>query len=364
MGDECQLPPVAWGQPLVDVVRSGEVPIERLERVYRANTEELERFTASLRPSLVRDRMIPAPRLTTSARVLCRLARPGMSVPERAQWCVAEVGRRLEELRGGGATEDEVRVLTWNRSDALEYGKAARRVFSGVDSPEAFEPRDRVLLIKTLTKRLYNGLVGVVVEVGRRVNVRFESMDEAAVAELRQRCPDLAFNAPDGQSWLEVWVRAGDLTPASSTTVHRAQGAGFKHVVYVRAGNSGPSGQGRLNYTACSRAKDTVTLVGNGDFFGGSRARLAGDERDTLLESLLLGTARVRPTWETAEQRQRMTLGCRRELEQTWRRRHGWSRTGWCQTCARAVDSESCVAGEGRIMCLDCHQPGWAAKKW
>jgi hypothetical protein len=359
VGDDGQLPPVAWGQPLVDCVRSGVLTYQRLINVYRANTKELERFTDSARPPVERWGRIPRLIIPDCQAVTSHLT-SNPEEDERAPFCIQMLEARLNELRQQDCTVDQVRVLTWTNESAVEYGKVVRRVFRGVDSDRAFETGDPVILTKNYSEHFFNGRRGVVAtapeNIRARVIVRFQDVTTEQVAILKFRAPELSIDAPNGKTWIEFGIRPSNLSPATSTTVHRAQGSGFDHVIYVRSNWPSPTGNGRLNYTAYSRTKATLTLIGNQAFFIGERPSMPGDERDTLLEGLLTGQASINTTWGSHKALCRMRTRAD-DLERRWRGRQRDD----CDACCRPTDREHCVAGpfgdlDNAIVCLDCHQ--------
>ncbi|MEM1022843.1 MAG: AAA family ATPase [Myxococcota bacterium] len=223
VGDPAQLPSVAAGAPFRDLVEHHPEWVARLE-VGRRQNDPLTRFARAVaegQAEPVRTETLPPPEaegvflapfdpglLESWART--RLGRPGQQV--------------LTVLRGGGngAERTNQRLTSWRRSA----------------DPGALHPEGQPLMVtrNDYGRRLFNGEVGRV-EGGQVV---FERAQE------KRRFP----------------MGSLALTPADAITVHKAQGSEFESVLLLLPDRPHPLVDRALLYTAVTRARRQVVIVG------------------------------------------------------------------------------------------------------
>ena len=124
---------------------------------------------------------------------------------------------------------------------------------------------DRVICVRNrYDVDVFNGDVGVVVGVGRGLEVQF-----------------------DGR--LVVWERddLGLLDLAYAITVHKSQGSEYPAVVLALHGSHGLMLRRRLFYTGLTRAKRFLCVVGSPKAWSRAVREQGGDVRSTLLKSRL-----------------------------------------------------------------------------
>ena len=89
----------------------------------------------------------------------------------------------------------------------------------------------------------------------------------------------------------EIVLNEYEIKPALARTVHSSQGLQFPIVIYV--GKNDNRLDLNINYTAYSRAKDKLYLLGLIDCFNGDNVREKSEERNTFIN--LYYTERISP---------------------------------------------------------------------
>jgi exodeoxyribonuclease V alpha subunit len=182
---------------------------------------------------------------------------------------------RLGDVRGALDALDRHRVLCAHRvgprgvrywSDAIERWIAADDplVVPRLDGRYAGQP----LLVTSndYENGLYNGDAGVVVERDAELVAAFRRGGEPVVLSL---------------------VRLGDVRPLHAMTVHRAQGSQFDEVTVLLPAANSPLATRQTFYTAITRARTRVRLIGSEEAVVASVNRLAA--RATGLRDRLAG---------------------------------------------------------------------------
>jgi exodeoxyribonuclease V alpha subunit len=245
VGDPDQLPSVGAGNVLADLLASERLPVFRLTRVFRqADTslivENAHRILHGETPRVL-GREAPAgdfylfPAETDELAARRTLEVVTERIPRRfdLDW-VADVQVLAPMYRGACGV------------DALNEGLRAALGASGGElrwKERVWRVGDRVIQTRNdYDKEVFNGDMGRIVAVdtvGLSVRVRFPER------ELTYEAASLA-----------------DLAPAFAITVHRSQGGEFPAVVLPLVTQHWPMLQRNLLYTAVTRAKRLVVLVG------------------------------------------------------------------------------------------------------
>lgn len=265
VGDVDQLPSVGPGQVLRDLVASGVVPVARLQQVHR----QQEGSAILEAAAAIRDGRVP-----TDGADTFLLARPD---PEESVRTVLKVV--AERLPARGFRADDIQVLTPTRRGALgterlnaELQRALNPAADGVPElrrgEQVLRLGDRVICTKNrYDLEVFNGDIGRVAAVtpqGVTVDV-----DGRAVAFDRE---DLA-----------------QLDLAYALTVHKSQGSEYGAVVVALHGSAGLLLRRNLFYTAVTRAKRFLCVVGSPDAWGRAVRQVGGDDRQTGLAERLRG---------------------------------------------------------------------------
>ncbi|MCB9685771.1 MAG: ATP-dependent RecD-like DNA helicase [Alphaproteobacteria bacterium] len=260
VGDADQLPSVGPGQVLRDLIASEVLGVARLDTVHRQAGDS--GILEAARD--VRQGRVPAPR--SEVRDVFLLARP--EAEDALRTLLTVVAERLPA--NGFDARADVQVLAPTRRGALGTERLNQELQARLnpDSPglkrgeTEFRLHDRVICTKNrYDVEVFNGDVGRVTRV-----------------ELERLTIDF-----DGRT--VVWER-DDLTMldlAWATTVHKSQGSEYPAVVLALHGSHGLLLRRNLFYTAITRAKRFVCVVGAPDAWGRAVRQVGGDERRTGL---------------------------------------------------------------------------------
>ncbi|MEW6073534.1 MAG: ATP-dependent RecD-like DNA helicase [Planctomycetota bacterium] len=246
VGDPDQLPSVAAGNVLADLLRSGRVPVWRLTHVFRQEEESLivqnaHRILAGEMPALPDDTGVAADFYFFGAEDVARTA-------ERVVEVVCERIPRTFGMRW----IDDVQVLApmYRGECGVDRLNELLRARLGTEGRELFwrgrawREGDRVIHTRNdYEKDVFNGDMGRIARIdaeGRGLAVRFPEREVHYAAE------ELA-----------------DLQPAFAITVHRSQGGEFPAVVLPLVPQHALMLQRNLLYTAVTRARRLVVLVGS-----------------------------------------------------------------------------------------------------
>lgn len=219
VGDTNQLPPIEHGQPLHALL--GRVPTTRLHRVYRQ--AEGSRI------------------LTVAGAVLT-----GDDFPwaDEVQDC-----KDAADVAGHASGETPMQLLTPTRAGPFgaatlnEAVQAARGLSGGVAIRDGVaHPGDPVMqTVNDYAREVFNGTIGRVVDV----SVRLTTVDF------------------DGRTVTYKGSERLSLQPAYAVTIHRAQGSEWPRVGVVLHENHLALLSKALVYTALTRARQHVSLLGN-----------------------------------------------------------------------------------------------------
>lgn len=247
VGDVDQLPSVGPGNVLGDLIRSGYVPVTRLQKVYRQNAGS---GIAQGAVEIIHGRM---PNLTCDDLQFIEEEDPASI----ADILVNEVMTRIR----AGVPAEEVQVLSPLRSKGEVCVEALNKRLQAVINPErpgvrqfayrdvVFREGDRVMQTKNRRKmKIVNGDLGVIRSIqgsgmDQVITVRFSGSSKRKDVELKR--DDLAH-----------------LTHAYATTVHKSQGGQFKCVLMPMTMSHYVMLNRNLVYTAITRGKEDVLLVG------------------------------------------------------------------------------------------------------
>lgn len=269
VGDVDQLPPVGAGQVLREIIRSQVPPVVRLDRVFRqAQQSAIVRGAHTIHAGQVPE---PTPRgekgegdlfiirATDADKTIDRLRATLERIPPAYGLDPLRDVQILVPMRRGPLGANNLNEVL---QSALNPGRGA---------PGSFRPRDKVMQLRNDYEReVFNGDIGWVERVEDGVTyVRFDSgLRSYKVDELDA------------------------LTLSYVSTIHKAQGSEFPCVIVVLASAHHVLLSRALLYTAVTRARQLVVLIGEPR----AMARAARVTRDTqsysrLAERLIEGAA-------------------------------------------------------------------------
>ncbi len=287
VGDPDQLPSVGAGNVLADLIASKQIPVARLTQVFRQAEESLIVTNAH----------------RTLAGELPRLPERGDAQADFYFFPVEEDPVALAERLVEVVTDRIPRTFGLNWSEDVQVLAPMYKGPAGVDAlnerlrealgakgrevlfgDQRWRTGDRVVQTRNDYERdVFNGDLGRIIRVDQEgvVTVKF----------------------PEREVTYERGA-LGDLKPAFAMTVHRSQGGEFPAIVFPLTMQHSHMLQRNLFYTAITRAKRLVVLVGERRAL--ARAIQTADHagRNSLLaQRLINGARRIAPDSEEAEDR-------------------------------------------------------------
>ena len=245
VGDADQLPSVGAGNVLADLLTSGQVPTVRLQTVFRQaetsaivtnahriNAGQLPRYGPPIDDFFV----FPADTPEAAADLAVDLV--SRRIPGKFRLPPDEIQVLCPMHRGAAG----VGLLNQRLQEALNParpGRAEVRI-----GGRLFRVGDRVIALRNdYNLEVFNGDLGVVVGI--------DGLDHL----LRTRLED-------GRTVEFEFAKADELSHAWALSVHKAQGSEFRAVVVLLLTSHYPMLARNLLYTAVTRAKELVVLVG------------------------------------------------------------------------------------------------------
>lgn len=256
VGDPDQLPPVGAGNVFSDLIRSGCVPTVRLTGIFRQargsrivtnahaiNRGELPELSATSGDFFFLRRRSPEAVVQTVTELVSRRLPQNMKIP------AGEIQVISPTRRGECGTVQLNRAL----QEALNPHSADKneRIFGEI----CFREGDRVMQIRNnydiLWKKedgsagtgVYNGDIGQIVRIDSREDcliLRFDDREVRYTAE-----------------------QLGELEPAYAVTAHKSQGSEYRAVVLVSSVAMPRLLTRSVLYTAVTRARELLVMVGN-----------------------------------------------------------------------------------------------------
>lgn len=252
VGDVDQLPPVGPGDVLRDVIASGRAAVVRLERVFRqAQGSEVAAEAARIRAGRLPElsEQDPAAALAGGCAFL----------PAREEGAAGAVVDAVRRLLVAGLDPDALHVMAPVRGGqagvhALNERLQAALLPDAPGMPELrhggarFRPGDRIMCVRNNYAKgrdgIFNGQVGRVVALGAgdrpELLARFDG-------------EDVAYGADE----------LDQLALAYASTVHKAQGSEFDVCVLCLVPGHAPLLRRNLVYTAITRARRGLVVVGS-----------------------------------------------------------------------------------------------------
>ena len=257
VGDADQLPSVGPGNVFSAVIRSGAVPTVRLTEIFRQNEDS----------RIVRNAHLinkgEHPNLSENAGDFFRLKRleAGSTVDTITELCAVRLPTKM------GIQPEEIQVLSPTRKGELGTASLNRRLQAALNPPAkdkkeklfgeaVFRVGDRVMQVRNNYDMLWrtadNSRHGTGVYNGDIGRVAAMDMDaETLTVDFDGRLAEYGFD-----SLLE-------LEHAWAMTVHKAQGSEYRAVILCLTANSQMLMTRDVLYTAVTRAKELLILVGD-----------------------------------------------------------------------------------------------------
>jgi hypothetical protein len=283
LGDANQLPPIEQGCPFIDMLKSGVVPTTALTKVHRAESSLLSDFC-------LRSLSDPIDGLQSGAApyVTCCFSTDDETL-------MRDVERVVRDLHAANGEIPMVisKINEHCRSIAAMIRNVSREALlsSSPSGDDVFAAGDEVLF-NTNTAYWKNGDEATIIckENDRypiKYKVRFWRCDEC----LQSLDDDVDLvNSEEASVKGQIVAIVGDrhIVPSTCRTVHKCQGNGFDHVVFVKYSHrSSFHASQRENYTAYSRARRSLHILGDRRALTDVRYARTAEVRNTLLSHLL-----------------------------------------------------------------------------
>ena len=263
VGDPDQLPPVGPGFPFGDMLRSNMLPSVRLTEIFRQAQESLivmnaHRVNQGIMPDLKN-------RKSDFFFLPCR------SEQEVAQTIVGLCSTRLP--KNMGIPPDQIQVLTPTRKGGVGTW-SLNTLLQGALNPAAptkrerqfgefsFREGDRVMQIRNNYDIMWKKCDGSAVGTG------IFNGDIGTIRSIDPQMEQMTVVFDDDREADYDFTQLNELEPAYAMTVHKSQGSEYRAVVLC-AWNGSPYLLNRsILYTAITRAKDLLIIVGREETVG------------------------------------------------------------------------------------------------
>lgn len=272
VGDEDQLPSVGPGKVLGDIIRSGVVPVTRLNRIFRqADGSGIAALAHQIRAG-------EGMGFCLDDVAFCRAdgaAEAADVAVQQAIQAVEEYGlmgfQLLTPQRRGPAGVDALNERLQEVLNPAEFGKPELK------AGRVFRVGDKAMVIKNNYKKgVFNGDMGMVTGVGEGVTAD-GTKEQGIYVEI------------DGGGVFFGRSEIDQLMLAYCSTTHRAQGGEHPCVIYVCITSHFIMLQRQQVYTAITRAKKQLIVVGQEKAVSIAAKNAKVDERNTWLAERLRG---------------------------------------------------------------------------
>lgn len=276
VGDPDQLPSVGAGNVLADLLAADQFPVTRLTHLFRQGAGSGIAATAQ---------RVNAGALPQFGRGLRDCFFLPAATPEEAAAQVVELVARRIPARGRYRPSDIQVLVPMHRGaagvGALNAALQARLTPERAGIPElraggrVYRPGDRVLQLRNdYDLGMFNG-------------------DLATIQRIDREEQELLLRLDDGRELAYPSASLHALTHAYAISVHKAQGAEFPVVVLLLLTSHAPLLSRTLLYTALTRARELVLVVGQQRALALAVRNWHTVERHTALSGLLTGALRV-----------------------------------------------------------------------
>lgn len=246
VGDVNQLPSVGAGNVLKDIISSGAVPVVELNEIFRQAKESLIIVNAHK----INKGILPSP--GSSGQKLNDFYFIEKEDPEGVLEIILELTKERIPKRFGFDPVDDIQVITpmhrgtvgtGNLNEALQKALNPVEVQGVTRGNRTFKINDKVMQIKNnYDKEVFNG------DVGRIGKINFETQE--------------VFISFDGRDISYDFMDLDEVVLAYAVSVHKSQGSEYAAVVMPILTQHYMLLQRNLIYTAVTRGRRLVVLVG------------------------------------------------------------------------------------------------------
>ena len=256
VGDKDQLPSVGPGNLFADVIRSGVLPTVSLRQVFRQAAESRIVRNAHL----INEGELPELMENRGDFFFMRRRDPETAVDTIIELCASRLPQKM------GIEPGQIQVLSPTRLYETGTANLNRRLQAALNPPAEDKPEkafgetvfrlgDRVMQVRNnydIVWRRSNGESGAGIFNG----------DVGHICELDLRGQTLTVDFDDRRAAYSFDM-LGELEPAYAMTVHKAQGSEYRAVILSLMKGAGSLMSRAVLYTAVTRARELLILVGD-----------------------------------------------------------------------------------------------------
>jgi exodeoxyribonuclease V alpha subunit len=283
VGDPDQLPPVGPGYPFSDMLRSDTLPIVRLQTIFRQAQESLIVMNAHR----VNRGELPELRNVKSDFFFLRCGSDEAAAQMVQDLCSTRLPKNM------GIPAEQIQVLSPTRKGGVGTASLNARLQQALNPAVpgkkerqwgdfSFREGDRVMQIRNnydiiwkkvdgsaVGSGMFNGDIGQITQIDH-------SMETVSVL-FDDRIVDYDFS------------QLGELEPAYAMTVHKSQGSEYRAVVLCAMGGNPYLLSRSVLYTAITRARELLIIVGREDVVEAMTANAKKNRRYSGLKLRLQG---------------------------------------------------------------------------
>ncbi len=259
VGDPDQLPPVGPGYPFSDMLRSDRIPTVRLKTIFRQAQESLIVMNAHR----VNSGEMPELRSTKSDFFFLRSPSEEAAAQTISQLCSTRLPQNM------GIPYDQIQVLTPTRKGGVGTWSLNARLQAALNPAApgkkerqwgdfSFREGDRVMQIRNNYDIMWKKCDGSAVGAG------VFNGDIGTITAIDHNMETLSVVFDDRQVDYD-FTQLGELEPAYAMTVHKSQGSEYRAVILCAMGGSPYLLSRSVLYTAITRARELLIIVGRED---------------------------------------------------------------------------------------------------
>jgi exodeoxyribonuclease V alpha subunit len=246
VGDADQLPSIGPGKVLADIIASQVAPVVQLETIYRQGAG------SGIATNARRMKQGQMPRVGPEISDFFLFSQDDLALI--SQLVVDLVAKRIPSKLG--FRSEEIQVLAPMHRGRCGVDELNRRLQEALNPPSRqkaekpyggmlFRVGDKVLQVRNnYDKEVFNGDVGSIIAI-----------------DLEEQC--LIVQGEEGREVRYRWNELDELTLAYAMSIHKSQGSEYPVCVIPLAKEQHPLLQRRVLYTAVTRARQLVVLVGS-----------------------------------------------------------------------------------------------------
>ena len=247
VGDVHQLPSVGPGNVLNDIITSSAVPVVTLDKIFRqAQTSQIV-----VNAHKINAGQVPSPRATRGADAQTDFYFIEQEDPEKVLDIILELSKKRIPRHFGLDPVEDIQVLTPMHRGTLGAGNLNRQLQAALNPGEGgvirgertYRINDKVMQIRNnYDKEVFNGDIGRIAAIAwerREISVSF-----------------------DGREVVYDFGDLDEIVPAYAVSVHKSQGSEYPAVIVPIVTQHYILLQRNLIYTAVTRGKKLVVIVG------------------------------------------------------------------------------------------------------